>query len=480
MINRNIIRDQFVIRNIQRGDRSDYDRERFCELIDKWKSYVHNEMGIVKGNIACLGLMNCGVKTHALVFALAELGIQIVPAVLSFNKDIITDSPITVLKPEAGFWDNIAIKMCDGIAKEVVPKEFELVGNTGVLVNVDDVDLDSYEMKDFPKEFAGPNDPLYITWDDGLEDDMFKLNYYTHKDVAAYSARNGSIFNLKDTLAVHTFNLSHSESLMTYMIPAYLYCVDHVTINFWDRLAMWNPALTTLMCNLVNTPKEKKIMIKNEETLENLVVRMTKEGKKSTFFIYPYGEFTENLLRIVRKYNIRVCILTGEQRAKCFTLFTKVIDKDTVFEEGNVGVVLDKFFNLVYNSKEKVVLVRSNVGREYVQLSNFYTKKDNGEYIKGERIFKSVYSIKVKEILGHDNFDILSKYGRHYLVVYEDFDDKEFQQLEDMNYFKDIVQQSKKAYCIENGRCRYWFNLKNQLEYGFDNYETERLRYQDE
>jgi len=64
--------------------------------------------------------------------------------------------------------------------------------------------------------------------------------------------------------------------------------------------------------------------------------------------------------------------------------------------------------------------------------------------------------------------------------VYDDFDDKEFQQLEDMNYFKDIVQQSKKAYCIENGRCRYWFNLKNQLEYGFDNYETERLRYQDE
>ena len=480
MINRDIFRDQFTIRNVQRGDRSEFDRDRFIELIDKWKNYFHNHVGVSKGDIAAIGVVNNGVATHAIVFALAELGIQIVVAHLHFHKDIDTDSVIPLIKPDLCIQDNMSRDMCDGINQDAFIREVESYGNTCPIINIDEINIDDYEMGELPKDFAGPNDPLYISYDNGLEDDTFRFQYYTHKEVASYAARNGSVFNLKESLAVHTFNLIHADSLMTYMIPAYLYSTEHVVLNFWDRVSTWNTIFTNFVVGIMNQPFEKKVMIKNEETLENLVVRMSKEGRKSTFFIYPYGEYTETLHGIVQKYDIRVAVLTGEARARCFTLFTKVIDKNTVFEKGNVGLVLDTFYTTLYNAKEKVVLVRARTGREYIQLSHYYTKNDNGEYIQGERVNKSVHSNKVSEILGHNNFDILTKYGRHYLVVYEDFSDKEYDKLSDLNQFNDIVHQSRKAFCLENSRCRYWFTLKSQLEYGFDDYEIERLRYQNE
>jgi len=479
VINRSLLREQLLVRNVHRGRASEHNKEEFVELIDKWKCYLHNEVGIQKGDICAIGCVTNKTNFHAFVFALAELGVVMFPGHLPWNRDILVDGAIPLLKPELLVIDEEASRMCEGIIPDYLVHEMESYGNTGCLINIDDVDLDSYEGGEVPGILSGPHDLLYISYDDGLEDDSFNFRYYTHKEVAALSARNGAIFNLKDTRAIHTFNFIHAESFMTYFLPAYIYCTEHLLMNFWDRLSMWNPVFTNFVVSVMEEEGKKQVMIKNEETLENMVARMSKKSRRDVTFIYPYGEFTENLHRIIKKWDLRVAILSGEKRAQAFNLFCKVVDKKTPFEEGNVGKPLDNFYNILYNEREKVALVRAKPCREFVQLSHFYDKNEAGEYIRLHRVFKNPYSRPVKEILGHENFDILSKYGRNYLVVYEDFTAEENEKLSDLRYFKDIVHQSREAFCLDNLRCRYWHNLKSQLEYGFDDYETDRLRYRD-
>ncbi len=58
-------REQLQLRNVMNqmlGDPTPYDKERFWDVIDKWKAYLSNEYGLRKGQLVGLGVSKNNVK----------------------------------------------------------------------------------------------------------------------------------------------------------------------------------------------------------------------------------------------------------------------------------------------------------------------------------------------------------------------------------------------------------------------------------
>lgn len=468
-------REDLFLKNLMNpmfGDPKPHNKQDFWKLIDHWKAYLANEYGLRKGQVVGWGVAKNNVNCHAIMFAIAELGAQIFPAHLAWHPEAKTDTVSTTLRPEFGFWDNVTLNMLEGAQGKFYGKYLDYE-----MINIDEVDIVNYnEEMDYMPPDVFPEDPFFITYSDGLCEDGFEFQYYTHQEAWGLAHRHYKLFNMKDTIGVHTFNFMHCMSFITYSLAAYMGCKEHYVLNWWDRVDQWKPAMLKMLQEVYNRPERKVIFFKNEETLRHSLSVIDDTGKETTRFICPYGESTQSLHDICHDFNIRATVLYGETRAKALTLFVKPINPDSLFIEDSIGFVPDNYYECVYSPQKGVMFVRGYHDSVYRSFSFSVEKMETGEYIHKGLVEKHPHQKRVEEILGHSDFFLLRKYGESYLAVYEEPKPEQYELL-DILGLTHIAVIDRMAYCLENKRYRDWFALKNQFWYGFDSYEEGRVRY---
>ena len=480
MIHRDLLKTDFTIEDVTYDKKpiTRYNRSEFCDLIDAWKEYLYNEHGLGKGSIVGLGIVNNTAKSHALTIACGEMGIAMVSGSIAMNPDILTDGVVNRLEVDLCCLCDITSKFLGGVQPVYVQREID--GHGGAQINIDEVNIEEYFGEEEPPEVELSQDDLaYITWSDGREEDTISFQYWSHKEVLAQAHRTAILFKMNGTTGIHTFNLCHCDSFMNYMLPAYISCEKHIVMNFWDRAEAWKPFMIKKMMKHLNTNQQKVFMIKNHETFKLLLENMSQDAIDSTLFVYPKGYVDEELHGLVQVHDAKIVVMSGDNRAKAFFLFVRYLTKTSPARENNVGKVIDNFYTLVYNSKNKLLMVSGIHDKTPTVLPHHYEKQEDGSYVKGKRINEHFHTGKVEEILGHTEFDIFTKYGRSYLVSYQEMHQDQYDECMTLG-FKSVKYQSRLAYCVENLTDRYWFNLKEQFRVGFDNYEKRRTRYRDE
>ena len=114
-------REDLFLQNVMHemlGDTEPYDKDRFWGLIDKWKAYFTNELGLRKGDVVGLGLIKNNVNASAAIFALAECGAQVFTSGLCWNKNCPVDYPASVLNASFGLWDSVSVRMTDSVQRD--------------------------------------------------------------------------------------------------------------------------------------------------------------------------------------------------------------------------------------------------------------------------------------------------------------------------------------------------------------------------
>lgn len=454
------------------GDPQPFDKQKFWRLIDRWKAYLVNEYGLRKGQVVGWGCAKNSVETHAIMFAIAELGAQVFPAHLAWHPDAETDTISTVINPEFGFWDNVTLNMLGGVQDSFYGKylEFEMI-------NIDQVDINNYdEPMDYQVPDILPDDPFYITYSDGRCEDGYELQYYTHREAWGLAHRQFKLLNMNNSVGVHTFNLLHCMSFVTYTLAAYMGCQQHFVLNWWDRIDQWKPPMLKMLERVYDTGGHKVIFFKNEETLRLTMPYLKDECKADIDFVLPMGEPTESLQELVDEFGIRTFVFYGENKVKAPLLFIKPVLPNRG-HTGGIGFLADNYYECVFTKQKGVMFVRGHHDTGYRQLSKTLDKnEETGEYAITGDVDVHPYQKRVEEMLGHDDFFLLRKLGRNYLAVFEEPSAKEYALLDTLG-LTHIAVIDRMAYCLENKRYREWFALKNQFWYGFDSYEEGRVRY---
>ena len=476
IIDRYIIQDreQLQLRNVMNqmlGDPTPYDKERFWNVIDKWKAYLSNEYGLRKGQLVGLGVSKNNVKTTALVMACAELGAQVFSANLAWNPKAKVPMVATDLPASFGFWDSLTLKMLNGVQEEYYEDTVEVE-----MINLDTVDIENYnEPIEFDHPDVLPDDPLWVTYSDGQFEDGFEYQYYTHKECWGLAHRHYKLFNMKDTIGVHSFNVLHGMSFITYTCASFMGSAEHYFVNWWDRVEMWQlGGLGKALKNVFEMDDRKVIFFKNVETLEVCTRDITPEQAERIQFVSPMGVITPELHDLCDERQLRCVIMYGETRSKCMTLFVKPIKGSYV--ENSVGFIADNYYEVVHSPQKNVCFVRSHNDTKYYPLSFKLEKLDNAEYVFKGFVEVHPFQERVERILGHDNFWLLRKNALNYLAVFEEPSAHQMKMLDTLG-LTDIGVSDKMAFCLENNRYRDWHALKNQFEYGFDEYEVNRVRY---
>ena len=152
-------RDDLHLQNIMHemlGDPEPYNKQRYWKLIDNWKAYLTNEYGLRKGDVVGIGLVKNNVQTTALLFALAELGIQVFASSLSWNRDAKIDYPATTIKAEVGLWDSVAVRMLESLQRDYYDDHLPYE-----MIQVDSVDIENYnEPMEIEEPEVFPDDPF--------------------------------------------------------------------------------------------------------------------------------------------------------------------------------------------------------------------------------------------------------------------------------------------------------------------------------
>ena len=470
-------RDELFLQNVMHemlGDPEPYNKERYWKLIDNWKAYFANEYGLRKGDLVGIGLVKNNVNTTALLFALAELGCQVMACTLAWNRECEIDYPGTVCKPALGLWDSIAVRMLDEVQLDYFEDHVQCE-----MLQVDAVDIENYnEPMEYEPPDILPDDPFWITHADGEIEDNIEFQYYTHKECWSLAHRQFKMFNYYDSLALHTFNAVHCMSFVNAVIPAMMGCKEHYFVNWWDRLLMWKPQMVDALRRLYSRPEHKVVWAKNYETLAASLEGLDKENfdGSTCHFVMPFTTPTPELHDLVERTGIKCSLFYGETRSKSLTLFVKPIREDYV--DGSIGFVLDNYYECVYSAQKHTMFVRGHEDDVFYPLSFKVEKQPNGEYIHMGSAHVHPFQKRVEEFLGHNDFFLLRKYGKSYLVVFEEPTPEQHDLLDTLG-LTDTVVTDRMAFCLESFRYRDWFAFKNALDYGYDNFDEQRVRYYD-
>lgn len=470
----------FMLRNYMHemfGDTKPYDKKRFWTLIDNWKAYLTNEWGARKGHVMSVALVKNNVNSSAFMFAVAELGLQVCPSSLYWNPDCDVEYPTTALinasqssTPLWGAWDSVSERLLDASQRDYVEEHLP-----AEMLNIDTVDIENYnEPPEIEYPDILPDDPYYITYSDGEHEDRIEFQYYTHKECWQLAHRQFKMFDMYDSLAIHTFNTVHCMSFVLYSVAAFMGAKEHYYVNWWDRLSMWRKGQVNILHTLYQRPEKKVVWFKNEETLERSLEGYVNPDKGYTHFVAPFGVYTEKLHQLAKDHNVKISVHHGETRSKALTLFTKPVREDYV--ENSLGFIMDNFYEAVYSPQRKTMFVRAHDSDRYYPLSFKVDKKENGEYLYAGPVETNPYQKRVETILGHSEFFLLRKLGQNYLGLFEDATEDQMKLLNTLG-LTEIQVIDKMSFLLENSRYRDWFMLKNQFEYGFEEYEEGRVRY---
>lgn len=468
-------REELMLQNIMHemlGDPNPYNKERYWKLIDNWKAYFANEYGLRKGDLVGIGLIKNNVNTTAILFALAELGCQVMACSLAWNRDAVIDYPGTVCKPALGLWDSIAVRMLENVQQDYFEDHVQCE-----MLQVDAVDIENYnERMEYQPPEVMPDDPFWITHADGQHEDGIEFQYYTHRECWRLAHREFKIHRYHGSLGLLTFNAVHNMSFIFSVIPTLMGCKETFFVNWWDRLIMWKPQMVAALQRIYQRPERKVVWVKNEETLAASLEGLDKEnfdGSKVQF-IMPFGSATPELHDLVNRTGIKLVLYYGETRSKSLTLFMKPIIGEYV--KDSIGVIVDNYYECVYSAQRQTMFIRGYEDGVLYPLSFKLKKLENGEYAYAGSMHVHPFQKRVEEFLGHDDFFLLRKYGRSYLVVFEEPTEEQHKLLNTLG-LTDIVVTDRMAFCLENSRYRDWFALKGALEYGYDEFDEGRVRY---
>lgn len=444
ILNREILRPNFICRTNQFDHVPDMNRREFCERIDKWKSFLVNEGRLRKGDLVLNSFIFGDTDHYALFFACAELGIQTWCGNYPYNNPLLDCTTLAKVKFDAIF-TNIMAKTFYGNSEIFDFTEKMMERNRGKIFFQEEIDIANYDKECLYSPFVHLDDILHVTHTSGYSGDDYKFSYLTHRQAMGLGYRNADALGIRDTLALHTNNIHHARALTTYFLPAIMTCDEHLFYNLPNNTDYWPEDMVKCLEKDLAREERKVVLAQSDLVLDKL------------------QDFTCS--------NTKFLLHRGKQKLRnvpVTTIFGETDGPHALFINGRL---VDDYYK-VQIMDDGTTLVKSRDCKSWHMLDEKFEEHD-GEYrIIGRRSEHSDTEY-LRDILGHDDFEIVTKYGRKYLIILDDnwgtrygIDD-----LPDGVFdfdFTSIHTINPNAYTSDE--TRQWWALKEHLyRSGFDN-----------
>lgn len=419
IFNRDILKENFTCISPQFN--TDMTRDEFCDYIDKWKAYLVNECGLYKGSIVINSMVLGELSHFAFFFACAELGIKHAGTNYPYMNDFMDISLIKRLKVDAVFNDSLAKNYYH--QNKILQIVEEIVENGGGKIYwEDEIDILNYNEKQLISDPGIlPSDTLQITYTSGRSGENSKICNITHEYAMAVGERNIDVFNISDTLAIHTNNLHHARSLTTYFIPALMSCEEHRFYNIPNNTIYWPPELVENLKQDFIRPERKIVLVQSTHVMNAL----------EDNFEFLNTEFIQHRVTEYGETDGPHCLFVNNR-------------------------LVDNFYDLILMD-DGTTLVNCHCWKDWHVLDDKFEKNGDEFHIIGRRS-EHPLTDQVSELLNVP-FEILTKEGRTYLAIFSREDIHIDEYLKEM--FDDVQIVHPNAFTSDNSR--QWWALKEMF-----------------
>ncbi len=403
-ITRDIIRKDITYEGFTYGE--------FCSHINRWKTLFRSR-GATRGDLVALAILEMNLNHVSAIFAIAEMGMKL----LVIDKPV-TEQTLHMTKMAIFGPVDFALE-CDVARKSPLHHEMVVTYSRQIIHESEYI----HWQDDSETEIGCEESDKFLLASTSGTTSRSKPIWFTHKELYKISKRNVDVFKFEpDSCVLHTRNMHHASSLLTFLLPAlmgskkhyfaYMFatttsfaqiCEDEIIPQKIDRLLcgnMFDVAKLIESLNRVNGNIPKKILI-------NI----------SGFTV------TKVLVDYVKKYNIEFMSHYGSIDTG-IPLLLNHITADYEFEPSRLGVQPDDFY--VMNNREGFTEISCDMWESSRIIQDNLEQRD-GVWYYGGRLDRDPIENFVSSITSEYTFVLVGD-SKH-LVLWEDIDSTKFDDL---------------------------------------------------
>lgn len=326
---------QIISREIINRDMT-YDGNSYVELcsrIDRWKTLLVKKYDAAPGKILTLAVLELTLDHVALVFATAELGMKLLIMDRPVNEHTIHMTKMALFGPADITVDDHWVRwfphnlMVEKYSKVVVPVE----------------EIESWHDEE-QLGYSCTTDDVFLIASTSGSTSVSKPVYFTHREIYEISKRNIEVFKLhKNCNALHSRNMHHASSLLTFFIPALMSCDTHHSAYLFDTMDRYSK-----VCQEHIIPKQiDRMLCGNLFDLTNLITSMKDVGEIPRKLIVNISGFPviSSLYKYVNELDLEIISHYGSIDTG-IPLLVNHVCAGSEFLSGCIGEQPDSFYKM--------------------------------------------------------------------------------------------------------------------------------------
>jgi acyl-coenzyme A synthetase/AMP-(fatty) acid ligase len=327
-----------ITRDIIRNDIAyeDYTYEALCSHINRWKNLFLSK-GAKKGDLIALAILEMNHVHISAIFAIAELGMKL----------LVIDKPVTYetmhMTKMALFGPVDFALECNTAAS--YPWHHEMVERySKQIINEDEW----HEHTDDSDSIVNCSvDDKFLLASTSGTTSTSKPVWFTHGEIFQISQRNIAVFKFEeDSHVLHTRNMHHASSLLTFLFPALMASKNHYYAQMFNKNET-NSFATICQEHII--PKQiDRILCGNMFDVAKLTQSLKDvDGKIPKTLLMNMSGFTvtKSLVDLVYQYDVEIMSHYGSIDTG-IPLLINHITKEYQFEESRLGTQPDQFYTM--------------------------------------------------------------------------------------------------------------------------------------
>lgn len=308
--------------------------DELCSHINRWKTLFISR-GAKKGDLIALAILEMNLTHISAIFAIAELGMKL----------LVIDKPVTyetLHMTKMSLFGPVDFALECNIAAGY-PWHHEMVQRySKEIINEDE--FNSWEDDSDTNVDCAPDDKFLLASTSGTTNTS-KPVWFTHQEIFQISQRNIEVFKFEeDSNVLHTRNMHHASSLLTFLFPALMASRNHYFAYMFSGAL--NPFAT--ICEDEIVPKKiDRMLCGNMFDVAKLVESLRSVGSIPKKLLINISGFTvtRNLVEYVNQYDIEFLSHYGSIDTG-IPLLLNHIQRSHSFEDACLGVEPDGFYQM--------------------------------------------------------------------------------------------------------------------------------------
>lgn len=385
--------------------------EELCLHINRWKT-LFTSKGAKKGDLIALAILEMNLNHISAIFAIAELGMKL----------LVIDKPVTAqtlhMTKMASFGPVDFTLECD-VAK-ISPLHHEMVVKYSKQI-IHENEFIEWTDDSESETVCSPTDNFLLASTSGTTSKS-KPIWFTHQELYQISKRNVEVFKFEpDSHVLHTRNMHHASSLLTFLLPALMGSKHHYFAYMFAT-----PTSFIGICEEQIIPKQiDRMLCGNMFDVARLVESLKNVGSIPKKLLINISGFTvtKALVDYVNEYDIEFLSHYGSIDTG-IPLLVNHIQRSHVFEPASLGIQPDDFYKM--NIQDGYTSISCDMW-DSPRIIQDNLQMDNGKWYYGGRLDRDPIESYVATQTTEYSFVVVDE--QRHLVIWDETSKQLFDQL---------------------------------------------------